>query len=174
MAHCCVQILKPKQSVPLPIRSVHINLRLMKPTRQKCSTAYHNQNQGTRPPTATARATTREQWLLELSHTPPKILDSSSDLSHTHHQDGLVVPRSTWPENLVIIRGHTHSHAPPGYLAHHRTSKHAIMHLPHIEEQMLTPHDDVITPRQQHASTSTSALVHVSDTSFDDVNKKPR
>ena len=30
MAHCCVQILKPKQSVSLPIRSVHIKPSLVK------------------------------------------------------------------------------------------------------------------------------------------------
>ena len=29
MAHCCVQILKPKQSMPLPIRSVHIKPSLV-------------------------------------------------------------------------------------------------------------------------------------------------
>ena len=52
------------------------SLRLMKPTRQKCSTAYRDQNPGTRPLTAAARATTRGQWLLELSHAPPQILDS--------------------------------------------------------------------------------------------------
>ena len=52
------------------------SLRLMKPTRQTCSTAYRDQNPGTRPPTAAARATTRGQRLLELSHAPPQILDS--------------------------------------------------------------------------------------------------
>ena len=52
------------------------SLCLMKPTRQKCSTAYREQNPGTRPSTAVAHATTGEQWLLELSHAPPKVLDS--------------------------------------------------------------------------------------------------
>ena len=52
------------------------SLHLMKPTRQTCSTAYRNQNPGTRPPTAAARATTRGQRLLELSHAPSQILDS--------------------------------------------------------------------------------------------------
>ena len=52
------------------------SLRLMKPTRQTYSTAYRDQNPGTRPPTAAAHATTRGQWLLELSHAPPQILDS--------------------------------------------------------------------------------------------------
>ena len=36
-----------------------------------------------------------------------RFLTPNSDLSHTRRQDGLVVPRSTWPKNLVIIRGHT-------------------------------------------------------------------
>ena len=52
--------------------------RLTKPTPQTCSTAYHDQNPGTRPPTAAARAIMREQWLLELLHTPPQILDSQA------------------------------------------------------------------------------------------------
>ena len=52
------------------------SLRLMKPTRQTCSTAYHDQNPRTRPPTVAARATTRGQQLLELSHAPSQILDS--------------------------------------------------------------------------------------------------
>ena len=38
------------------------------------------------------------------------------DLSHTRRQDGLVVHRSTWPENLVVIRRCTRYHAPPGFL----------------------------------------------------------
>ena len=53
-----------------------LRFRLMKPTRQTCSTAYRDQNRGTRPPTAAARALTRGQRLLELSHAPPQILDS--------------------------------------------------------------------------------------------------
>ena len=52
--------------------------RLTKPTPQMCSPAYRDQNPGTRPPTAVARATTRRQWLLELSHAPPQILDSQA------------------------------------------------------------------------------------------------
>ena len=41
--------------------------RLTKPTPQTCSPAHRDQNPGTRPPTAAARATTRGQWLIELS-----------------------------------------------------------------------------------------------------------
>ena len=52
------------------------SLRLRKPIRQTCSMAYRDQNPGTRPPMAAARATTHGQRLLELSHAPPQILDS--------------------------------------------------------------------------------------------------
>ena len=52
------------------------SLCLMKPTKQTCSTAYRDQNPGTRPPTTAMPATTRGQRLLELSHVPPQILDS--------------------------------------------------------------------------------------------------
>ena len=81
--------------------------RLTKPTTQTCSPAYRDQNPRTRPPTAAARATTHDNdsWN---SHTRRRrFLTLSSDLSHTRRQDGLVVPRSTWAENLVIIRRHT-------------------------------------------------------------------
>ena len=92
------------------------SLCLMKPTRQICSTAYRDQNPGTRPPTAAACATTRGQRLLELSHAR-RFSTPSLDLSHTRRQDGLVVHRSTWPENLVVIRRCTCHHAPLGFLA---------------------------------------------------------
>ena len=60
------------------------SLRLMKPTRQTCSTSYHDQNPKTRPPTVAARATTRGQRLLEFSHAPLQILDSQArSQSHT-------------------------------------------------------------------------------------------
>ena len=76
MAHYCVQIQKLKHSCDLTYQMCTSSLFLMKPTRQKCSMAYRDQNPRTRPPMAAARATTREQRLLELSHAPPKILDS--------------------------------------------------------------------------------------------------
>ena len=125
MAHCCVQILKPKQSVPLPIKSVHNKPSPDEPTRQTCSTAYRDQNPGTRPPTAAACATTRGQRLLELSHAR-RFSTPSLDLSHTRRQDGLVVHRSTWPENLVVNRCCTRLHTPPGFLTSPpRTGEHA-------------------------------------------------
>ena len=84
------------------------SLRLMKPTRHKCSTAYREQNPGIRPPMAAAHATTHDQWLQENSHTRHRRFSTHSlDLRHMRRQDDLVVPRFTWPENLVIIRTHT-------------------------------------------------------------------
>ena len=52
--------------------------RLTNPTPQTCSPAYRDQNPGTRPPTAAARATTRGQWLIELSHAPPQIVNTEA------------------------------------------------------------------------------------------------
>ena len=52
------------------------SLCLMKPTRQTCSTAYRDQNPGTRLPTAAAFTIMPGQRLLELSQAPPQILDS--------------------------------------------------------------------------------------------------
>ena len=81
-----------------------------------------------------------------------RFLTPSLDLSHTCRQDGLVVHRSTWPENLVIIRTHMRQHAPPGYLSHH----HAPV-TPSYAEELLLMSSDVTAPRQ-HA---THALIHV-------------
>ena len=69
----------------------------------------------------------------------------SLDLSHTHCQDGLVVHRSTWPENLVVIRRCTRFQAPPGFLtfppcaSEHCTAKNCCW-------CHLTSPDDVIIP----------------------------
>ena len=52
--------------------------RLTNPTPQTCSPAYRDQNPGTRPPTAPARATTCGQWLIELSHAPPQIVNTKA------------------------------------------------------------------------------------------------
>ena len=64
----CLSLLDLRKSKP----------RLTKPTPQTCSTAYRDQNPGTRPPTAATRATTRGQWLPELSQAPPQILNSQA------------------------------------------------------------------------------------------------
>ena len=59
MAHCCVKILKPKQSMPLSSNMCKSKLRLMKPTPQTCSKTSHDQNPRTWPPIVSALATTR-------------------------------------------------------------------------------------------------------------------
>ena len=133
----------------------------MKPTRQTCSTAYRDQYLGTRPPTAAACATTRGQRLLELSHTPPQILDSQL------RSQSQAPPRRPCRPSIYLAweyGGHTTLHAPPGFLASP----------PHAGENCtLLPHVDIatdVTWRHQmtsslhvssHASTSTSALVHI-------------
>ena len=103
------------------------------------------------------------------SHTRRRRFSTPSlDLSHTRRQDGLVVHRSTWPENLVVIRPCTCHHAPPGFLAAPpRAGEHCSL-LPCADTAA-----DVIWHHMMmsslhvssHAITSTSALVHVSDTS---------
>ena len=85
------------------------SLRLMKPTRQTCSTAYRDQNPGTRPPTTAARAITRGQRLLELSHAPSQILDSQLG-SQSH-----ALPRRPCRPPIYLAwesGGHTMLHAP--------------------------------------------------------------
>ena len=140
----------------------------MKPTRQTCSTAYRDQNLGTRPPTAAAHTTTCGQRLMDSHTRRHRFSTPRLDLSHTCRQDGLIVHRSTWPENMVAIRRHTRHHAPPGFLAAPPHAGEHCMLLPRadtaadvIQRHMMTSSLHV----SSHASTSTSALVHVSDTS---------
>ena len=70
------------------------------------------------------------------------------DLSQTRHQEGLVVHRSTWPENLVIIRRRTRLHAPPRFLASPSRVGGLSTCLPRVETLLLTSPDDVINTRQ--------------------------
>ena len=97
------------------------------------------------------------------SHAPPRAADSfgksltrclrfltsrSSSWS-TRRPDGLVVHRSTSPENPVLIRSRTHLHAPPGFPASPSCVGGLSTCLPRAETLLLTSLDDVITPRQQ-------------------------
>ena len=104
--------------------------------------AYHDQNPGTRPPTEAARATTHDNGSWNSHTRRRRFLTLSSDLSHTRRQDGLVVPRSTWPENLVMIWRHMRQNVPHGYLSCHHVPVHSCC-------CHLTSSDDIITPRQQ-------------------------
>ena len=128
------------------------SLLLMKPTRQTWSMAYRDQNPGTRPPMASTRATMHEQRLLD-SHTRRRRFSTpKQDRSHTRRLYGLVVHRSTWLENLVVIRRRTRLHVPLGFLESTSRAGGLSTRLPRAEICCwchLTSPDDVITPRQQ-------------------------
>ena len=79
------------------------------------------------------------------SHAPPRVavsfgksltrrlkfLTSRSSSWYTRRPEGLIVHRSTWPENLVVIQRRTRLHVPPGFPAspsragEHARSSHA-------------------------------------------------
>ena len=127
MALCYIKIQQLSNSCLSLSDLCTLSLCLTKLTRQTRSMAYRNQSPRIRPPTN--YHTRRRRF-----STP------RSDLSHTRHQDGLVVPRSTWPKNLVILRTYTR----------HRvfiSSPHAETCLPRTEEQMLMSSGDIVTPR---------------------------
>ena len=91
-----------------------------------------------------------------------RFLTSRSSSWYTCRPDGLVVHRSTWPENLVVIRRHTRLHAPPGFLASPSCVGGLSTHLPRAETLLLTSSDDVITPRQQPCKHVHVSKSHVS------------
>ena len=122
--------------------------------------AWRNQNHRRAP-----RPLMKETQKLDLQwqpHAPPRADNGSwnsytrrcrfstprLDLSQTRHQEGLVVHRSTWPENLVIIRRRTRLHAPPGFLASPSRVGGLSTCLPRAETLLLTSPDDVINTRQ--------------------------
>ena len=157
--HICAKPSKPWLSLS---NLCTTSLRLMKPTRQTCSTAYHNQNPGTRPPTVAARME-NGSWNSHMRRR--RFSTPSLDLSHTRRQNGLVVHRSTWPENLVVIQRCTRHlgfwlflHAPVNIARSCHTPKSAV---DVIWRHRMTSSLHV----SSHASTSTLALVHVNDTS---------
>ena len=78
-----------------------------------------------------------------------RFLTSRSSSWSTRRPDGLVVHRSTWPENLVVIRRRTRLHEPPGFPASPSRAGGFSIRLPRAETLLLTSLDDVITPRQQ-------------------------
>ena len=156
MALCCVKIQRPSNLCLSLSDLCTSSLRLMKPTRQTCSKAYCDQNLGTWPPTAVARTTTHGQWLLELSHVLPKILDYQLE-SQPH-----MPPRrpSRSPIHLAWeSSNHTMSHVPTRAAWVFVSSPCAGTRPSRIEEHILMSSGDVIIPCQ-HA---THALGHVSD-----------
>ena len=78
-----------------------------------------------------------------------RFLTSRSSSWSTRRPDGLIVHRSTWLENLVVIRRRTRPHAPPGFPASPSCAGGLSTRLPRAETLLLTSPDDVITPRQQ-------------------------
>ena len=117
MAHCCVQFLKPKQSVSLPIRFVHIK---PSPVKTDTTDVLLGLPRGKPRNTVNRKLATRRhapQLALENYHAPPQILDFQIVFVHTRRHDGLLVHRFTWPENLVVNRCRTRLHAPPGFLS---------------------------------------------------------
>ena len=67
-----------------------------------------------------------------------KFLTSKSSSWSMRRLDGLVVHRSTWLENLVVIRRRTRLHAPPGFLASPSRAGGLSMRLPCAETLLLT------------------------------------
>ena len=145
MALCCVKIQQPSNSCLSLSDLCTLSLCLMKLTRQTCSTAYRDQNPGIRPPTAVACATTRGQRLLELSHAPPKILDSQlGSQSHTPPRRPCRPPIYLL-ENLLILRTHTRLHALLSIcLITMRWNSPS-----RAEEHMLMSSGDIVTSHQQ-------------------------
>ena len=128
MAHCCVQILKPKQSVPLPIRSAQIEASLDEANTTDvlpCISLPKPRN-----PTSNSSRTRHHAWTMaHRTHTRRRRFSTPRlDLSYTRRQYGLVVHRSTWPENLVVIWRCTRHHAPLGFrlLLHAPVALHAL------------------------------------------------
>ena len=130
------------------------NLLLMKPTRQTCSTTYRDQNPRTWHPTIVARATTRGQRLLELSHSPPQILDSQLR-SQSH-----APPRRPCRPPIYLAwesSGHTTLHAPPratwvsGFSSMCRWTLHALT----TRQKLLLMSSDV-TKWRHHSTSATT------------------
>ena len=108
MALCCVKIQQPSNLCLFLSDLCTSSLCLMKLTRQTHSTAYRDQTQESdlqRQPNAPPRMN-NSSWNY---HTHRRRFSTpSSDLSHMRRQDGLVIPRSTWIENMVILQTYTH------------------------------------------------------------------
>ena len=165
MALCCVKIQQTQAKPWLNSSNLCKSLlRLMKPTPQTCSTASHERNPETRPPTAATRATMRVYRLLDSHMRHRRFSTPRLDLSHTRYPDGLVVHRSTWPENMVVIRRCTRHHAPPGFLAAPPCAGEHCTLLPRADfaadviwHHMMTSSLHV----SSYTSTSMSALIHI-------------
>ena len=133
------------------------SLRLKKPTTQVCSSISRKENPKIRSPDAVPHTT----YVSKKSPTRRlRFLTSRSSSWSTRRPNGLVVHRSTWPENLVVIRRHTHLHAPPGFPVSPSCAGGLSTRLPRTETLLLTSSLHVsshVSPRH--------VISHVSDTS---------
>ena len=162
MALCCIKIQQPSNPCLSLSDLCTLSLCLTKLTRQTRSTTYRDQSPGIRPPTTAARATTRGQRLLELSHAPPKILDSQvGSQPHASPRRPCRPPIYLAWESGDLTNLHTPTRA-AGYLSHHHAPELAF----HTPKNRCWCHQVTSSPYvSSHASTFTSALVHVSGTS---------
>ena len=93
------------------------SLCLMKPTRQKRSMAYCDQNLGTRNPTATALASMRWKSLRLLLPLAVEVLEFQTGLWHTRRSVGLIALWSIKPKKPSSQNQDMRQHAPLGFLA---------------------------------------------------------
>ena len=95
MAYCCVQILKPKRSVSLPIRSVHIK---PSPVETDPTDVLLGLPRGKPRNSVNRKLATRShepQLTPENYHVPPQILDFQIVFVYTRRHDDLLVHRFT-------------------------------------------------------------------------------
>ena len=153
MAHCCVQILKPKKFVLLLIRSVHIKPL---PDETNKTDALHGISRP-KPRNLTSNGSrTCGQRLLELSHAPPKILDSQ--LGSQPHAP----PRRPCCPPIYLAwesGGHATLHAPTraawvSVLPQRTGTRH---HVPSTRRRI---HTDVIRWRHHSKSAAMQAPLH--------------
>lgn len=164
MAHCCVQILKPKQSVSLPFRSAHIK---PSPVQTDTTDVLLGLPRGKPRNPVNRKQATRRHAPQIASESPTRAASDfhfRSSSWYMRRPKGLHVHRSTWPENLVVIRHRTRLHAPPGFPASPSRVGGLSTHLPCAEKLMLTSPDDVISHGSSHVSPR-HVISHVSDTS---------
>ena len=140
----------------------------MKPTTDTWSTASHDPNPGSWSPPELSRAPMSQNELRKIPTRRLRFITFRSSSWYMRHRDGLLIHRSTKPEIKGLNQAYTCPHAPPKFLASPPRAGDIVRS---CQRQKTTA--DVIWRHQMmsslhvsnHASTSTSALVHVIDTS---------
>ena len=137
------------------------SLHLKKPTTQACSAVSRKENPEIRSPEAVPRASVVSE------KTPTRRLrfpDFHIVFVHTRRHDGLVDHQFAYWRNMAFNWCCTRLHAPPGFLASPpRAGEHCTL-LPSVDSAADVIWRHMMTSSlhvSSHASTSTSALVHV-------------